>query len=221
MKKAVVLLSGGLDSSTVLFLARKEGYSCRCLIFDYGQRHNREITAARKIAQIAKCKAQILKIVLPWKGSVLLDKNIPFNSITQELNNSITIPNTYVPARNTIFLSYAVSFAEATHSQAIFIGANAIDYSGYPDCRPEYFKVFNGLIKCGTKIGVEDKPIVIKTPLINKTKAQIIKLGSRLKVPYEFTWSCYKGGKTPCLICDSCRFRKKGFDEAGIEDPLL
>jgi 7-cyano-7-deazaguanine synthase len=223
VKKAVVLLSGGLDSSTTLFLARKEGYSCRCLIFDYGQRHQREIKAALKIARIAKCKAQILKIALPWRGSSLLDKKLKIpqlnNSITQELNNRI--PTTYVPARNTIFLSYAVSFAEATHSEAIFIGANAIDYSGYPDCRPEYFRIFNGLIKCGTKIGVEDKSVVIKTPLINMTKAQIVKLGLKLKVPFECTWSCYKGGRTPCMSCDSCRLRKKGFDETGIEDPLI
>lgn len=217
MKKAVVLLSGGIDSSTTLFFAKKKGYNCHCLIFDYGQRHNKEINAARKIAQIANCRAQILKISLPWRGSSLLDKK---QSIVDS-QQSTGIPPTYVPARNTIFLSYAVSFAEAISAGVIFIGANAIDYSGYPDCRPEYFEMFNRLIKVGTKSGVEKKSIVIRTPLIDMTKAQIVKLGARLKVPYEFTWSCYKGEKTPCMKCDSCRFRKKGFDETKIKDPLI
>ncbi|MBM3253571.1 MAG: 7-cyano-7-deazaguanine synthase QueC [Candidatus Omnitrophica bacterium] len=217
MKKAVVLLSGGIDSSTTLFFAKKKGYTCHCLIFDYGQRHRKEVDAAKKIAQITNSKSQILKIALPWKGSSLLDKR----QSTVNSQQSTGIPSTYVPARNTIFLSYAISFAEATGSDNIFIGANAIDYSGYPDCRPMYFEIFNRLIKVGTKSGVEKKIIVIKTPLIDMTKAQIIKLGARLGVPYELTWSCYKGGKIPCMKCDSCRFRKKGFDEAKIEDPLF
>ena len=221
MKKAIVLLSGGIDSSTTLFLAKKKRFKCFCLIFDYGQRHKREIASAKRIARLAGCKYEVIKIRLPWKGSSLLDKRLPITQRAKEPKNlRARIPLSYVPARNTIFLSFAVSYAEAIKAEAIFIGANQIDFSGYPDCRLEYYKIFEKLIKKGTKAGVEGKRIKIYTPLINKTKGEIIKLGSRLKVPYHLTWSCYKGGKKPCGKCDSCKFREKGFAELGIEDPL-
>jgi 7-cyano-7-deazaguanine synthase len=216
--QAVVLLSGGLDSTTTLYLAKEKGYQCFCLIFDYGQRHKKEINSAKKIAQAAGCIWQVIKIALPWKGSSLLDRRIPVSSVKYQVSS---IPLTYVPARNLIFLSFALSYAEVIAASAIYIGANAIDYSGYPDCRPEFYQAFIKAAELGTKSGVEGKGLSILTPLIQKTKAQIIRLGIKLGVPYELTWSCYKGGKIPCARCDSCRFREKGFREAGLSDPLL
>jgi 7-cyano-7-deazaguanine synthase len=214
-KKAIVLLSGGLDSATTLYIAKSEGYQCQGLVFDYGQRHKREIEAAKKISSLAKCPIKIIKIALPWKGSALLDNKIKLPGSRVKVSSNI--PVTYVPGRNIIFLSFALSFAEAISASAIFIGANALDYSGYPDCRPEFFAAFRKIVSTGTKAGVENKSIEIKTPLINKTKAEIIKLGRKLGVPFESTWSCYKGGKKPCGKCDSCYFRAKGFREAGIK----
>jgi len=219
MKRAVVLLSGGLDSSTALYFAKNKGFDCRALIFDYGQRHKKEVKAAKRIAQVANCKSQVLKITLPWKGSSLLDKKQKLRITSYGLR--VTIPSTYVPARNIIFLSFALSYAEAIKAQKIFIGSNAIDYSGYPDCRPEFYKAFRIAAKKGTKAGAEGKAINIETPLINKTKAQIVRLGRKLGVPFAMTWSCYKGGAKPCGVCDSCRLRAKGFREAGINDPPL
>jgi len=222
VKKAIVLLSGGLDSATTLYFARSQGYKCFCLIFDYGQRHRREIESAKKIARVSSCQAQVIKINLPWRGSSLLDKNIIIpereNEKTRKREN---IPSTYVPARNIIFLSFALSYAEAIGAQAIFIGANAVDFSGYPDCRPEFYAAFNKVIAAGTKAGAEKRRTMILTPLINKSKAQIIRLGKKLGVPFELTWSCYQGARVPCGKCDSCYYRAKGFREAGIEDPLL
>ena len=215
-RQAIVLLSGGLDSATTLYLARKQGYCCYCLIFDYGQRHRKEIEQAKKIAQRANCKWQIVKIDFPWKGSSLLDKKIKIPG--RYLKDSI--PSTYVPARNIIFLSFALSYAEAIGSGAIFIGAHVQDYSGYPDCRPEFFRAFEKVISCGTKSGSEGRKIKIRTPLLSKKKAQIIGLGSRLGVPFELTWSCYNSGVKPCGKCDSCRFRAKGFTQAKLKDPL-
>ena len=224
MKKAVVLLSGGLDSAATLYFAKKQGYKCFCLIFDYGQRHKKEINAAGKIAQVASCKSKIIKIKLPWKGSALLDKKIklPINDcpLPAGRQGPITIPSTYVPARNIIFLSFSLSYAEAIGAKAIFIGAHAQDYSGYPDCRPEFYRAFARVISCGTKAGVEKKRITVKTPLINKNKAQIIKLAVRLGTPLGLTWSCYRGASKPCGVCDSCYFRAKGFQEAEIEDTV-
>ena len=222
MKKAVVLLSGGLDSATTLYLARKQEYKCFCLIFDYGQRHKKEIESAKKIARQANCPCKILKIKLPWKGSALLERNITLpkykKAITQKRDN--TIPSTYVPGRNIIFLSFALSFAEAIGAEAIFIGAHTQDYSGYPDCRPEFYRAFTKVISTGTKSGVEKRGIKIQTPLLRKTKAQIIRLGGELGVPFELTWSCYQGGKSPCGKCDSCYYRQKGFHDAGMRDTL-
>ena len=216
MKKAVVLLSGGLDSATTLYFAKAKGYNCECLIFDYGQRHRREIESAKKIARTAGADYRIIKIGLPWKGSALLDRKLAVPKGGARAGNGI--PSTYVPARNTIFLSFAVSYAEAIGAKAIFIGANAVDFSGYPDCRPGYYKVYNELIARGTKAGAAIK---IHTPLIGMTKSEIIKIGNKLGVPYEYTWSCYAGGARPCLKCDSCVIRTKGFKEAGIKDPAL
>lgn len=216
-------MSGGLDSATTLYYARDKGFRCFCLIFDYGQRHRKEILRAKAIAERANCEWQVVKIALPWKGSALLDKDarIPQAENWQAVKRENLIPPTYVPARNLIFLSFALSYAEVMGASAIYIGANAIDYSGYPDCRPEFYQAFIKAAELGTKSGVEGKGLSILTPLIQKTKAQIIRLGIKLGVPYELTWSCYKGGKIPCAKCDSCGFREKGFREAGLSDPLL
>ena len=223
MKKAIVLLSGGLDSATTLYLARKQGYKCFCLSFDYGQRHKKEIECAKKIAQVANCPYKILKIKLPWKGSALLDRDIimPKRANGQTGKRANAIPSTYVPARNIIFLSFALSFAEAIKAEAIFIGANAVDFSGYPDCRPEFYRAFKKVISTGTKAGVEKRGITIQTPLIRKTKSQIVRKASQLGVPFALTWSCYQGGRVPCGECDSCYYRAKGFLETGIRDPLV
>ncbi len=218
-KRAVVLLSGGLDSATTLFYALKQGYRPRCLIFDYGQIHRKEIRQAAKIARYARCPCETVRISLPWGGSALLDKSIPVPH--HRSGGSARIPVTYVPARNIIFLSFAVSFAEAIGAQTVFIGANAVDYSGYPDCRPEFYEAFGRVLECGLKSGVENKPVKVETPLLNMSKAQIIQMGLQWHVPYHLTWSCYKGGATPCGTCDSCFLRAKGFQASGIPDPLL
>jgi 7-cyano-7-deazaguanine synthase len=210
MKKAIILLSGGIDSTTTLYLAKKQGYKCFALIVDYGQRHKREIKSAVAVARRAKVPYQMIEIDLPWKGSSLLNKKLKI-PVRKSLKG---IPSTYVPARNTIFLSFALSYAEAMGAKAIFIGANAIDFSGYPDCRPAFYKAFRKVVKTG----IRKHGIGIKTPLINMTKAQIIALGIKLKAPLELTWSCYKGGRKPCGVCDSCKLRQKGFSQLGIRD---
>ena len=206
-----MLLSGGIDSATCLYLAKREGFTPYCLIFDYGQRHRREIDSAKKIAQKCGCNYLLSRINLPWKGSSLIGRKgkIP--------RRSRGIPSTYVGARNIIFLSFALSYAEAIEAKRIFIGANARDFSGYPDCRPEFYRAFKKVVRTGIK----NKDIQILVPLLNKPKAEIIKLGQALSVPYNLSWSCYRGGRRPCGFCDSCRFRAKGFREAGLKDPLL
>jgi len=222
MKKAVVLLSGGLDSATTLYVALKRSFKCFCLIFDYGQRHRNELAAAKQVARQAGCPFRIIKINLPWKGSALLDKKLKVPSASGfRLQASGSIPNTYVPGRNIIFLSFALSYAETIGASSIFIGAHAQDYSGYPDCRPNFFRSFNKAAAYGTKAGAENRRIKIRTPLINKKKSGIIKLGKRLGVPFALTWSCYRGGRAPCGECDSCYYRAKGFKEAGLKDPQI
>ncbi|MFH1062789.1 MAG: 7-cyano-7-deazaguanine synthase QueC [Candidatus Omnitrophota bacterium] len=215
-KKAVVLLSGGLDSSVSLYYALSKGYEAHCLTFDYGQRHKKEIELARQIAKKAKSKWQLVKIALPWKGSSLLDRK---QKIPQQRKIDAAVPSTYVPARNIIFLSFAASFAESVNAQAIFIGANEIDYSGYPDCREEFLNAFSLALEKGTKCGIQGFKTRIRAPLVKKNKQQIVKLAVRLGVPLELTWSCYLGGKKPCGVCDSCRLRQKGFAQAKTKDP--
>ena len=217
MPKAVILLSGGLDSATCLYIAKAQKYKVHGLILEYGQRHAREIAHAKRLARRAGCSSQVLKIRLPWQGSSLLDKKKKLPS--RKTIDPKEIPSTYVPARNIIFLSFAASYAEAVGAEAIFIGANAVDYSGYPDCRPEFMRAYEAMLAKGMKSGVRGKRIRVKTPIIRLSKAQIIRKGMKLGVPYQYTWSCYRGGKKPCGVCDSCRLRAKGFEEAGFADP--
>ncbi len=215
-KKCVVLLSGGLDSSTLLYLVIKKKYLPTCLIFDYGQKHKKEIESAKKIAKSVKVKYFLVKTNFPWKGSALVDNkiNIPEN----RLFNDKKIPSTYVPARNIIFLSYAVSLAEVIGAKYIFYGANQIDYSGYPDCRNNFIKKFQNIINVGTKSAVENKKIKLVAPLINFSKSEIVKLAHKLNVPLKYTWSCYKGTKKPCGVCDACKLRNEGFRNAKLKD---
>lgn len=217
MKKAVILLSGGIDSTTALFCAKHKGYRCLCLIFDYGQRHKKEVTCAKSIAKKAECEYKTLKIDFAKAKSSLVNKNI---ALTKRINPK-TIPLTYVPGRNIIFLSFATSFAETKNARTIIIGTNQIDYSNYPDCRGEFLRAFQRAINKGTKSGVRGNLFKIVAPLENKTKAQILKIARRLNVPLELTWSCYSGARRPCGRCTSCLIRARGFKKAGMKDPLL
>jgi 7-cyano-7-deazaguanine synthase len=218
MKKAIVLVSGGLDSATCLAIAQAEGYACYALSFDYGQRSVSELAAAARLAEAAGVVAhKTLPIDMgAIGGSALTDRSIAVPE--QETQG---IPVTYVPARNTVFLSYALAWAEVVSAEAIFIGVNALDYSGYPDCRPEYINAFQSLIDLATKAGVEGKSIALRTPLIDLTKAEIIDVGLRLGVDYAATVSCYQADEDgrACGRCDSCRLRIKGFVDAQSEDP--
>ncbi|CAG7857518.1 7-cyano-7-deazaguanine synthase [biofilm metagenome] len=217
-KKAIILLSGGLDSITVLALAKQEGYDCYTLSFDYGQRHNAEITAANEIAKAYQVKKhKIIKLGLDAiGGSALTDQDIQVPNQPQT-----GIPVTYVPARNTIFLAYALAWAEVLKINDIFIGVNAVDYSGYPDCRPEFIHAFQRLARIATKAGVEGSALTIHTPLISLSKAQIIQLGTSLNINYSTTVSCYSADPKgyACKVCDACRLRMQGFLDAGIADP--
>ncbi len=222
-KKAVVLLSGGLDSTTVLAIARDEGYDTYCMSFRYGQRHTVELQCAKNIAKaLGANKHIVVDIDLRTFGSSALtaDIEVPKDRPDSDMGNSI--PITYVPARNTIFLSYALAWAEVLVADTIFIGANAIDYSGYPDCRPEYIDAYQTMANLATQVGVEGKTrLRIRTPLIDKTKAEIIQIGTVLGVDYSLTLSCYDPDTEgrACGGCDSCLLRKRGFKEAGIPDP--
>lgn len=219
--KAVVLLSGGLDSSTVLYQAKAEGWECYAIAFDYQQRHRRELEAATAIAHTAGADLQLLSFDLrTMGGSALTDNsiNLPCDrSMTEMAQN---IPITYVPARNTIFLSFALAYAETKGAERVYIGVNALDYSGYPDCRPDYIQAMQEVFRLGTKQGREGQTIQIVTPLIDLKKTEIIQLGNKLGVPWEKTWSCYAGTNTACGVCDACRLRLTAFTELGLKDPL-
>lgn len=218
-KKAVILFSGGLDSTTCLAYAKSKGYDCYALSFDYGQRHNSELNAAKKIAEESSViQHEVISLSIgQLGGSSLTDKT---QTIKEHDENNVGIPSTYVPARNTIMLSIALGWAEIINADAIFIGVSSIDYSGYPDCRPEYIQKFNELVELATKKGVEGSSISIQTPLINLSKADTIKLGDSLGVDYSQTISCYQATEDglACGKCDSCALRQKGFNEAGLPD---
>jgi 7-cyano-7-deazaguanine synthase len=217
MKKAVVLLSGGLDSATVLAIAKAEGYECHALSFDYGQRHGAELQAAQRVAEFfGVAEHKRVRIGLDAiGGSALTDASIAVPDHPQE-----GIPVTYVPARNTVFLAFALGYAEVLGSTDIFLGVNAVDYSGYPDCRPEYIAAFQALARLATKAGVEGAEFRIHTPLILLSKADIIRRGTALGVDYGLTVSCYSADSEgrACGVCDACRLRAAGFAAAGIPD---
>ena len=223
-KKAVCLLSGGLDSSTCLAYARREGFACYALSFDYGQRHKVELRAAARVAE-SLCAARHLVVPVNLRlfgGSALTDEiDVPKGRSREAM--SAGIPITYVPARNTIFLSFALAWAEVLEASHVFLGVNAIDYSGYPDCRPEYIEAFERMANLATKAGVEGRTrLKIHTPLIGLSKAGIVKLAEELGLDFRLTHSCYDpdGEGRPCGACDSCALRLKGFAEAGLTDPL-
>ncbi len=219
MSKAIILLSGGLDSTTVLAIAKEQNYDCYALSFDYGQKQRSELESSIAIAKKSNViEHRIMKISLnDIGGSALTDKDIS----VPKFSDSDDIPITYVPARNTIFLSFALAWAEVVDCQTIFIGVNALDYSGYPDCRPEFIEAFEAMANLATKQSVEGDKIQIKTPLINMTKAEIIKKGLSLGVDYSETTSCYDANSLgeACGECDACVLRKNGFSSANVEDP--
>lgn len=221
MKKAVVLLSGGLDSATCLAIARSQGFECYCLSFNYGQRHCAELVAADRVVKaLGAAKHRVLNFGLAqFGGSALTDTNIavPVDGVQPG------IPVTYVPARNTIMLSLALAWAEVLGCRDIFVGVNAVDYSGYPDCRPEYIAAFETMANLATKAGVEGTKLHIHAPLIDLSKAEIIRLGTQLGVDYGLTVSCYQADDQgrACGVCDSCRLRAEGFTTAGVTDPTI
>ncbi len=219
---AVVLLSGGLDSTTVAYLAKHEGYTLYALSFDYHQRHRRELEAAKAVAQaVGVVEHRFVSFDLSlWGGSALTDDEleVPLHRSAETMTTSI--PITYVPARNTIFLSFALGYAEVVEAQAVFAGMNALDYSGYPDCRPDYVAAMEEVFRLGSKAGREGKPIKILAPLIQKTKREIVEWGNILQVPWALTYSCYQGNVDSCGVCDSCTLRLNAFREAGLPDPI-
>ena len=224
MTKAVVLLSGGLDSSTTLALAREDGHELYALSIGYGQRHARELVAARALAAHFGCREHRELALDPrgFAGSALTDAGaaLPVDRGVDELGAGV--PPTYVPARNTLFLAHALAWAEVLGARDLFIGANAIDYSGYPDCRPEFLEAFERMANLGTRAGVEGRTFRIHAPLLRSSKADIVRRAERLGLDFALTSSCYAPGPTgePCRACDSCLLRQKGFAEAGIRDPL-
>jgi 7-cyano-7-deazaguanine synthase len=217
MKRAVVLLSGGLDSATVLAMARAQGFECFALSVDYGQRHHAELAAAKQVAEsLGAREHRVVSIDLTgFGGSALTDSNI---AVPEHASSGI--PITYVPARNTIMLSLALAWAEVLHAQDIFFGVNAVDYSGYPDCRPEYVAAFERMANLATQAAVEGKPLTLHAPLLHLSKAEIIREGGRLGVDYRITVSCYQADEQghACGRCDSCRLRREGFATAGVAD---
>lgn len=218
MKKAVVLLSGGLDSATCLAIARDQGYQCHTIAFDYGQRTRSELDAAERVsAALGALSHRVIELGMGnIGGSALTDHSIAVPEVGGE-----GIPVTYVPARNTVFLSLALGLAEVVEAQAIYIGVNAVDYSGYPDCRPAFIEAFQTMANLATKTGVEGSPITVETPLMHLSKAQIIQQGTALGLDYGLTVSCYQADENgnACGKCDSCRLRKQGFEEALVKDP--
>ena len=218
MKNAVVLLSGGLDSATILTMARAQGFTCYALSVDYGQRHHAELAAAQRVAQTLGAREhRVVSIDLTgFGGSALTDNNI---AVPQQPTEGI--PITYVPARNTIMLSLALAWAEVLQAQDIFIGVNAVDYSGYPDCRPAYIEAFERMANLATRAAVEGHPLTVHAPLLHMSKAEIIRQGNLLGVDYAQTVSCYQADEygRACGVCDSCRLRRAGFISAGIDDP--
>ncbi len=217
-KKAVILLSGGLDSATVLAIAQDQGYECYALSFRYGQRHESELVAA---AGIAKQQGVVQHLIIPLDFAGIGGSALTDHTIEVPLSSSEGIPVTYVPARNTIFLSYALGWAEVLEADDIFIGVNAVDYSGYPDCRPEFMAAFSAMANLATKRAIEGDPITLHTPLLELSKGDIIRKGVALGVDYGVTVSCYQAdeGGDACGVCDSCRLRKQGFFDAGVSDP--
>ncbi|MBU0623935.1 MAG: 7-cyano-7-deazaguanine synthase QueC [Candidatus Thermoplasmatota archaeon] len=222
MAEAIVLLSGGLDSSTVLALAKERGYEVIALTFDYGQKHKRELNSSRKMARHFKAEDHIivpLNLGDLLRSSLIRESmSIPENRTEEEISSGV--PSTYVPSRNIIFLSIAASIAESRGAEAIFIATNSVDFSGYPDCTAEFMSAFQRTLDIGTKAGREGRGIRIEAPILTKSKGDIVREAVRLKVPMEDTWSCYKGGVKACGKCDSCLLRLRGFSDAGIRDPL-
>ncbi|GEM46052.1 7-cyano-7-deazaguanine synthase QueC [Deinococcus cellulosilyticus] len=216
-RKAVVLLSGGLDSSTTAAIAKHEdGYEVTALSFRYGQRHTIELEQAQKIANHFGLKHFVVDVnISQWGGSALTDESIDVPTSGTEDG---VIPPTYVPGRNTVFISIGLSLAEAIDAEALYLGINAVDYSGYPDCRPEYLEAFQNLADLATKAGLEGRGAKLKAPLVLMTKVDIVKKALELGVPIDQTWSCYQGGTEPCGVCDSCRIRDKALIEAGRPD---
>jgi 7-cyano-7-deazaguanine synthase len=213
-KKAVVLMSGGLDSSTTAAIALQDGYEVIGLSFRYGQRHEKELIMAQKIAQILGISQHYITEInlAQWGGSSLTDLSL---NIPQDGVKAGEIPSTYVPGRNTVFIAIAFSLAEAKNAEAIYLGINAVDYSGYPDCRPEYLRAYQTLANLSSKVGLEGKTPQLIAPLVHDSKVEIVKKAIALNVPIELTWSCYQGGEQPCGVCDSCRIRDQALIEAG------
>jgi 7-cyano-7-deazaguanine synthase len=217
MNKAVVLLSGGLDSATTAAIAIAQGYQVIALSFRYGQRHEKELVAAKKIAEALGIKEHFISDIdlAQWGGSSLTDQSMP---IPQEGLEPDIIPSTYVPGRNTVFMAIALSLAEAKNAQAIYLGINAVDYSGYPDCRPEYLAAYQKLANLSSKAGVEGNAPQLIAPLVKDSKLDIVRRALELNVPIADTWSCYQGGVIPCGLCDSCRIRDRALIESGRSD---
>ena len=216
--RAVVLLSGGLDSTTVLAKALDEGCEVVALSFRYGQRHSRELDSAKAVAEHYGTRHVVVDIDLSMFRSALTDPDIDVPEGRKKIGSDI--PDTYVPARNIIMLSVAAGLCESVAADRIYIGANVVDYSGYPDCRPQFFEAFRKMLSVGTKAGTEGRPIRIETPILSKSKAEIVKLGKDLGAPLHLTWSCYEGGEKACGRCDSCILRLRGFEEAGFRDEI-
>lgn len=218
--RAVVLLSGGLDSTTAAAWAKAQGHELYALSFDYGQRHKRELASARKVAKALGVREhKLLKVPIgTLGGSALTDRRIAVPKAGKSIGT--TIPSTYVPARNTVFLSLALAYAEVAGATSIVIGANALDYSGYPDCRPDYLAAFERMANLATKAGVEGRGLRILAPLVELSKADIVRLAADVGAPLALTWSCYRGGARPCGTCESCVLRRKGFEQAGVKDPV-